>query len=742
MNAVLSRRAMLAGTGALVVAFRLSPVHAQTETGKGGGPSKRGLPGSLDDTPRIDAWIRVDAGGGVTILTGKAELGQGLKTALLQVAAEELKVPLATLTLVTADTGRTADEGYTAASHSMQDSGTAIRNAAAQARDILIGEAARRLGVAESSLRADNGAVLAPNGARIGYGELVRDQLFAVDAKPTSPLTLPADFTVMNRAVPRIDIPAKVTGGAAYIQDMRPPGMLHGRVVRPPSYGAVLDRADTAAVERMPGVVKVVRDGNFLGVLAMREWAVIEAMRVLAAEASWRETPTLPDADALAAALMALPSQDTTIRDVGEPGAAGRVIEGTFSRPYLTHGSIGPSCALAEMQDGALAIWTHTQGVFPLRKAIAAMLEWPTEKVRCIHAEGAGCYGQNGADDVAADAALLAVAMPGRPIRVQWMREQEHAWEPFGPGMVVKLMAAVGRDGAIVDWHHEVWSQSHMMRPGPPGTLLAALHKAEPAPPAPPVALAQPEGGGDRNAIPLYVMPNAKVISHFLPEMPLRGSSMRSLGGYLNVLSIESVMDDLARASAQDPVAFRLRHLEDPRARAVVELAASRFNWSARPKPSRGTGCGFAFARYKNLEAWCAVAVELDIAHETGRLRVRRVVAAVDTGQVVNPDGVRNQIEGGILQSMSWTLFERVTFDRTRVTSVDWSAYPILRFGSVPDKIEVHIVDRPGDGFFGVAEAAQGPSGAALANAIRDATGQRLHELPFTAARIKQAIGI
>jgi nicotinate dehydrogenase subunit B len=742
MNAALSRRAIMAGGGALVVAFRLSTVRAQTETGKGGGPSKLGLPGSLDDTPRIDAWIRVDSAGAVTILTGKAELGQGLKTALLQVAAEELKVPFETLTLATADTGRTADEGYTAASHSMQDSGTAIRNAAAQARDILIGEAARRLGVAESSLRAEHGAVLGPNGTRIGYGELVRDELLAVNAKPVSHLTPPADFTVINRAVPRIDIPAKLTGGAAYIQDMRPAGMLHGRVVRPPSYGAVLNRADTAAVERMPGIVKVVRDGNFLGVLADHEWAAIQAMRALAATATWTESSVLPDADALPAALMALPSQDTTIHDTGKPGAPGRIVKGNFSRPYLTHGSIGPSCALAEMRDGALTIWTHTQGVFPLRNAIAGMLGLSADKVRCIHAEGAGCYGQNGADDVAADAALLATAIPEKPVRVQWMREQEHAWEPFGPGMVVKLRAVVGPEGAVSDWHHEVWSQSHMMRPGPPGTLLAAREKANPFPPAPPVALAQPEGGGDRNAIPLYVIPNAKVISHFLPDMPLRGSSMRSLGGYLNVLAIESVMDDLARDSGQDPVAFRLRHLDDPRARAVIETAASHFNWSTRPKPSSGTGCGFAFARYKNLEAWCAVAIEVAVVRETGRVRIRRVIAAVDTGQVVNPDGVRNQVEGGILQSISWTLFERVTFDHTRVTSVDWSAYPILRFGNVPESVEVHITDRPGDVFFGVAEAAQGPSGAALANAIRDATGQRLRDLPFTAARIKEAIGV
>ncbi|WP_426410001.1 molybdopterin cofactor-binding domain-containing protein [Bradyrhizobium ganzhouense] len=742
MTHAVSRRSVLAGAGALIVAFRLSAAHAQTETGTGGGASKHGLPGSLDDTPRIDAWIRVDASGAVTILTGKAELGQGLKTALLQVAAEELKMPLDRLSLVTADTARTPNEGYTAASHSMQDSGTAIRHAAAQAREILRNEAARQLGVAATSLQVRGGEVFGPGGARLGYGELVRDQLLAVDAKPNSSLTPPADFTVMNQPLPRIDIPAKVTGRSAYVQDLRPEGMLHGRVVRPPSYGATLRDVDLLQAQGMPGIVKVVRDGNFLGVLADNEWTAIQGMRTLAATTNWTEQQALPDSADLSAALMKLPSRDTTIHDAGSPGKPGTVVEGVFSRPYLTHGSIGPSCAIAQFQDGKLTVWTHTQGVFFLRDAIAGMLRMPVEDVRCVHAEGAGCYGHNGADDAAADAAMLALAMPGRPVRVQLMREQEHAWDPFGPGMVVKLRAAVGADGAIADWHHEVWSQSHMMRPGPPGTLLAARLKADAFPPAPPVALAQPEGGGDRNAIPLYAISNCKVISHFLPDMPLRGSSMRSLGGYLNVVSIESVLDDLAVRSGQDPVAFRLRHTTDPRVREVIETAASRFGWAARVKRSDSTGFGFGFARYKNLEAWCAVAVEIEVQRQTGVVRVRRAVAAVDTGQVVNPDGVRNQIEGGLLQSMSWTLFEQVTFDRTRVTSVDWSSYPIVRFDSVPDSVEVHLIDRPGDVFYGVAEAAQGPTGAALANAIKDAVGVRLHDLPFSPARIRKAVGV
>jgi nicotinate dehydrogenase subunit B len=742
MTVSLSRRALLAGGGALIVAFRMSPILAQTERGIHDGPSKLGLPGSLDDTPMIDSWIRVEATGEVTIMTGKAELGQGLKTALLQVAAEELKVPMGKLSLVTADTARTADEGYTVGSHSMQDSGTAIRNAAAQAREILVAEAGRRLGLSISDLRAENGAVVGPNGVRVEYGSLVRDQLLSVQAKTTSLLTPPSDFMVMNHSVQRIDIPAKVTGGAAYVQDLRPEGMLHGRVVRPPSYGATLRDVDVPSVERMTGIVRVVHDGNFLGVVAESEWSAIQGMRALAAGTVWIETASLPDSNTLFTTLMNLPSKDNTICDAGKVGTLGTVVEGAFRRPYLIHGSIGPSCAIAEFQEGALTVWTHTQGVFPLRRAIAGMLGLPEEKVRCIHAEGSGCYGHNSADDVAGDAAMLAVAMPGRPIRVQLMREQEHAWDPFGPAMVVKTRASMGASGSIMDWHHEVWSQSHMTRPGPPGALVAARLKADPAPPAPGVNLVQPEGGGDRNAIPLYSVPNVKVVNHFIPEMPLRGSSMRALGSHLNVLAIESTIDDLARASGQDVVTFRLRHLDDARAREVVQTAASRFGWTSRFERPAGSGRGFAFSRYKNLEAWCAIAVEIVLEPGTGRVRVNRMVAAVDTGQVINPDGVRNQVEGGMLQAMSWTLFEKVTFDRTRVTSIDWSAYPIMRFGDVPDAVEVHLIDRPGDAFFGVAEAVHGPAGAALANAIRDAAGRRLYELPFTASKINEVIGL
>ena len=385
-------------------------------------------------------------------------------------------------------------------------------------------------------------------------------------------------------------------------------------------------------------------------------------------------------------------------------------------------------------------MWSHTQGVYPDREAIAEMLGVPLEEVRVIHMEGSGCYGHNGADDAAADAALIANALPGRPVRVQWMREQEHAWEPYGPAMLIKVRAAL-EEGRITNWMYDLWSNIHSTRPGGAGALLAARHRENPAAPEPPELNISPSGNGDRNANPLYVIPNKRVLWHFLPEMPLRVSALRALGAYANVFAIESFMDDLALAAGADPVEFRLRHLEDQRARDAVELAAEQFGWSNAELPA-GHGRGFAFARYKNLAAYCAVAVEVEVERETGRVRVVRAVSAIDSGQAVSPDGIRNQTEGGILQSISWTLYEAVTFDDTRITSVDWSSYPILRFASVPDSVDVHVIDRPGEPFLGTGEAAQGPAAGAVGNAIRHAVGKRLYDLPFTRERVRSAVGI
>src|SRR5580698_9446739 len=732
----LDRRQVLAGGGALVVSFSLSDAFAQDHAAAAA-PKP---PGSLATSPYLDAWIRIDADG-ITVFTGKAELGQGFKTAFQQIAAEELDVPFASLKVITADTLLTADEGYTSGSQSTQYSGTAIQNAAAQVRELLVAEAARRFNLPFENLRTESGAVIAPDGQRLSYADLVADNMLHVQAQPKSKLKNPATYTVMGQPVPRVDIPAKVTGGQAYVQDMRLPGMVHARVVRPPSYGAQLTDCDISATEKMPGVIKVVRDGNFLAVVAKKEFWAVKAMSALSAAAKWKETANLPKQDDLPRVLVNLKSQDKTIFQQGTaPATTAKTLEASYTRPYQSHGSIGPSCAVAQLTGDMMTVWTHTQGVYPDRQGIAEMLRVPLPNVHLIHVEGSGCYGHNGADDAAADAALIARELPGVPVRVQWMREQEHGWEPYGPAMVTKLKASLDDSGAIADWNFEVWSNTHSMRPGGAGSLLAAQHMSQPFAVPAPKSLPLPEGGGDRNAIPIYTFPNAHVVHHFIPAMPLRISAMRALGAYHNVFSIESFMDELAHAAEVDPVEFRLKHLADQRGRDVINKAAEGFGWTKGQKAPRGRGYGFAFARYKNLAAYCAIATEVEVNNETGRPRLVRAVAAVDSGQVVNPDGLTNQIEGAIVQSMSWTLYEAVTFDDTRITSIDWQTYPILRFAAAPDSIDVHIINRPGQPFLGSGETGQGPAAASIANAIANATGKRLRNLPLTRKRIKDAI--
>lgn len=743
--APVSRRRLLQTGGAVVVSFALIPrSFAQDAQNKPVEPQAMPqLPGSLRTSPMLDSWIGIDAQGQITVFTGKAELGQGIKTALIQCAAEELDVEPSAITLVTADTERTPNEGYTAGSHSMQDSGTAILNAAAQVRGILIDLAATRLNLPTDQLRTQRGSVIANDDRSVAYKELVTGQDFHRQAQPESPLKDPKDFAVIGKRIDRIDIPGKLTGVPMYVHDLRPDGMLHARVVRPPSYGATLTGVDTSTVERMPGIVKIVRDGSFLAVIAEGEFQAIQAMQALSASAKWQAGDALPDPASIFDMVKSLPSNDTVILNKGAPVQQGyRTLKATYRRPYHLHGSIGPSCAVALYEANKLTVWTHTQGVYPLRNAIADMLHLKREQVHCIHVEGSGCYGHNAADDVAADASLVARAMPGRPIRVQWMREDEHGWEPFGPIMISDISATLDAGGKLVSWQYDVWSNTHSTRPeGPAGNLLAALYLAQPFTQPAPKPIPQPEGGGDRNAIPLYNVPNGRVVSHFIPQMPLRVSALRALGAYHNVFSIESFMDELAEAANADPIEFRLRHLDDARARDVIQKAAAEFGWQAQAKLPRGRGRGFAFARYKNLAAYCAVAVELDIDRESGAVKLGRVVAAVDSGLAVNHDGIRNQIEGAIVQSASWTLYEAVTFDRSAITSRDWSSFPMIRFPLVPESVTVHVIDRPNEPFLGTGEAAQGPTAAAVANAVAQAAGARLRELPLSAERIKTAIG-
>ncbi|MDQ0008292.1 xanthine dehydrogenase molybdopterin-binding subunit B [Luteibacter jiangsuensis] len=728
-----SRRAFLRSTG-IVVSFALfapTLVRAGEVDTLGTTVLAPNLPGSLKTNPMLDAWIRID-GEGITVYSGKVELGTGVRTALWQIAADQLGVDFDRLHFITADTAMTPNEGYTAGSHTMADGGTAIFNAAAQVRGLLLKAAAADFGVQVRDLHVENGDVVTADGRRKRYEDIASKVDLHLQASPVSPASDPLHYRYIGKAQPRVDIPAKVTGGASYVQDMRLPGMVHARVVRPPRRGATLVSADIEGVRAAGGVIAVVRDGDYLAVVAAGEWQAIQAMRLLTASARWTGGPPLPTDATIHDVLKALPHRDYATARKNVPAAPPTPdVSLKATKQYVQHGSIGPSCAVAQWKDGLLTVWTHTQGVFPLRAGIAQMLALPADAVRCIHVEGSGCYGHNGADDVAADAALIAMKVPGHPVRVQWMRDQEAGWEPFGPAMVTSLDASADGEGNLSWWRYELWSTAHNERIVNAGRLLPAWLMANKIEPAPSVPIAEPEGDADRNAIPSYRIPSLDVTMHFVTTMPFRTSAMRSLGAHLNVVAIESAMDDFAHRAGRDAVAYRLAHLDDPRARQVVEVAARAFGWSPMPKLPAGRGVGFAFSRYKNLMGYCAVAVELEVDPDDGRVTIVRAVASADCGQVVNPDGLVNQIEGGIVQSASWTLYEQVLFDAGGVRSVDWATYPIARFTQVPLSVKVELIDRPGESFLGAAEIAQGPTAAAIVSALAMATGKRSLRLPL-----------
>lgn len=730
-----SRRDFLRASG-LVIGFTLAPRLALAQDR----PAQ--LPGSLNGNRMLDAWLRIDPNGTVTIFTGKIELGQGIGTALSQIAADELDVHLKRVEMIHGDTARTPNEGQTAGSLSVEQSGTALRFACAEARDILVSTAAAKLGAPAADLKVSDGTISAPGGASVTYWDLARGADFKREATAKVKPKPVAEHRWVGKSIPRRDIPKKFTGGAAYVQDVRLPNMLFGRVVRPPSPGAQLMAVDEAAARKLPGVVAVVRDGSFLAVAAEREEQAIRAREALAKSARWGETMSLPPAgEALYKQLMSSPTPAETVVEKTSPSAPApaKTLEALYTRPFQCHGSIGPSCAVAQWESQKLTVWTHSQGVFPLRADLAKVFGLKPADIRCVHAEGSGCYGHNGADDVALDAALLARAIGGRPVKLQWMREDEFMWEPYGSAMVMKLSGGIDAQGNIVAWSHELWSHPHSTRPGSSAgvNLLAARHLAQPFAPVLPADVPQPTGGAARNAIPLYDVPSVKVVKHYIAESALRTSALRTLGAYANVFALESFVDELAAAAGVDPVEFRLRHMKDPRARAAIEAAARRANWQPGRRGDGTRGRGFAFAKYKNLACYCALAADVEVDRKTGRVRVNRVVAAVDAGQIVNPDGVVNQIEGGIIQSASWTLMESVRFDQTRVTTRSWADYPIVRFAEVPE-VEVVLLNQPNERFLGVGEGSQGPTAAAIANGVANATGKRLRALPFTPERVKQ----
>ena len=546
-------------------------------------------------------------------------------------------------------------------------------------------------------------------------------------------------YRVVGTSFARLDLPDKLTGRPRYVHDMAPDGMVYGRVVRPPSRGATLREIASAPTEKLPGVIAVVRDGDFLAVVAEQEETALRAVDLLRRDTVWDQRPTLPDEDELPAFLTTAPADTSVIVDVGErpPAGAVRSLSASYHRPYLAHGSIGPSCAVAVAEHDRLQIWTHSQGVHVLRREIAKVLAISPDHIVVRHVDGAGCYGHNGADDAAMDAAILAIAVPGRPVQVVWSRPDELSWSPLGPAGVVRLSADCAADGAVLSWRHEIWSPSFISRPGmtPDPAFLAASHRSGEEMRSAGEPPQERGGGASRNAVPGYDFGACEVVNHLLTVMPLRTSALRSLGAHLNVFAAESFMDELADGANRDPIEFRLAHLSDPRARAVIEHVVRQSGWRAWT-PGDAVGHGIGYARYKNSSAYCAVVAEVEAVRE---VRVRRLTIAVDAGLVINPDGAANQIEGGAIQATSWTLKERVRFDRFTVTSDTWETYPILRFSEVP-AVDVELLPGADHPPLGVGECAQGPTAAAIANATADALGIRVRSLPLTPEQIVAAM--
>jgi nicotinate dehydrogenase subunit B len=694
-------------------------------------PSAPKLPVSLAANPVLSSWVRFSADGHVTVSPGKVEIGQGIVTALAQIAADELDVDIGRVQMVRATTAGSPNEGVTSGSLSVQQSGRAIRQACTEIRQIFLGVAADRLGVDIDALEIKDGTIAGPGNIRTSYWELAGDVSLDREATPGAVPKRSTRRTLAGSSVQRVDIPDKVFAHRRFIHDQPLPGMLHGRVLRSELSAAKLVDLPDDRARVVAGLVAIVRDGNFAGVVSETEDGVEAALKAIRKSATWSAGATLPDESALAEWLKAQPAEPTIIDNKTASGTVEktRTMRRQYSRPYLAHASIAPSCAMAQWTQDRVQVWTHSQGVYFLRADLALVLKLPIENITVEHMEGAGCYGHNGADDVALDAVLLAKAAGGRPVRVQWSRQDEMSQAPFGAAMAIKIEADLDAQGEIIDWRHSIWSNGHTARPGRAAqpALLAATELANPHPRY--IATNPPQangGGADRNSIPLYDFPSWRIECHRLLTMPIRTSALRTLGAQGNVFAIESFLDELATERGEDPVAFRLRHLRDTRAQDVIRAAARRANW--KPDKRTGVGYGVGFARYKNTGAYCAVVAEVEGAED---ISVKRLTIAVDVGEAINPDGVANQIEGGAIQATSWVLKERVRFDKERITSNTWSAYPILRFSEVPE-VQVELIARPDMEPLGAGEAAHGPVTAAIANAVFDALGVRVRNLPIT----------
>ena len=697
------------------------------------------LPPLLETNPRLDQWVKFSAPGKVTVSTGRVEIGQGVLTAMLQIAADELDVSPERILLQTGDTDLTPNEGYTAGSQSIQYGGVALRLACAEVRGLLLDAAASRLGSPRGELSVSDGAITR-EGAPTGQDYWSLAPAVDLGRRATASVTPKSAHSEIGRSAARVDLGGKVFGAPSFVHDMVADGMVHARVVRQPRPGATIATLDEAAIRRAAkGDIDIVRDGNFVAIVGSDETVVDAAAAVAPGHVAWDGLDPINPGQEEARWLLQRPSTDRVLGPEPVDPVPGQArYEASFTRMHIAHASVGPSSALAVYKDGHLTVWSHTQGVYPLRAALARTLKLDPAHISVKHAQGPGCYGHNGADDAAADAAVIAMRRPGVPVRVRWRREEEFGFEPVSPAMVTTVRATLDDKGRPVDWTTEIWSGRHSSRPGGGGNLLAAEALPDP-PPAPPPA-DPPEsngGGGTRNGEPLYAFPTKRIIHHLVAETPVRTSSLRGLGATINVFAIESAMDELAERAGMDPVAYRLAVLADPRAKAVVEHIARMAEWRPGLPVGTGKGRGVAFAMYKNRAAYAAVVADVEVDEV---VRVTRVWCAADAGLVINPDGALNQLEGGVIQGASWALKEGVRLDSAGISSRDWESYPVLRFSEAPEvfcELIGATVDLPP---LGIGEASGGPTVAAIANAVAHALGARLRDLPLNRERIMDAL--
>jgi nicotinate dehydrogenase subunit B len=768
----LTRRDFLSRAGALIVGFSATGPVARW-------PGDTAFAQSTRPTAdQLDAWIAIGADGMVTAYTGKCELGQGLQTAQIQLIAEELGVAVGRVRLVQCDTALTPDQGTTSGSqsHPTNFNTRNLAQAVATAREALFELAATRLGVATDQLSVEDGIVAAGNdpSRRIGYSELVRGRTFNVRLNPKAARRPARAWTVLGTSVPRVDLQAMVTGQLEYVHDVRVPGMLHGRVIRPPEVGATVVSVDERSVQDVAGLVKIVVRKNFVGVVAEKPWQAIQAAGRL--HVTWSAGVGLPDQAGFYDHLRRQPSRDTLSVDSGDVndklGQAVTVARATYLHPYQMHGSMGTSCAVADVRDDRATLWSSSQAVFGLRNTCAAVLGLKPENVRVIFTRGSGCYGINGADTVSYDAALLSQAV-SRPVRVQLSRKDEMAWENYGFAYVIDQRAALDAAGTIIAWDYEAWSPSLGGRPGsdrPGNVVTGVLAGFEPAPFSPRTPAPAPSGrfSNGSNATPAYVagcvggtcggtgtVGTERVLLHSL-RSPFFTGPLRSPSRLQNTFAHESFMDELAANVKADPVAYRLRHLRDPRLKEVITAAAKAAGWEARPSPRSGvraataggssmpagtaSGRGISCVLYEGDNGYCALVAEVDVNLSTGNVAVKRFVVAQDCGPISTPDGMKNQIEGGVLQGMSRALGEAVTWDSRQVTSVDWRTFHSLTLGFDMPVIETVLINRPDEEAAGAGETAITLVASAIGNAVFDATGARLRQVPFTPERVKAAL--